>query len=111
MADEIMVPGPLYPDLFDGETPIMVPVKARVYQVELTFAYLEWTRGTVFVLAYDENDAEKAAVDRLECEEEDACEIEVDCIDPLDRTPTEDELHWFKQRRASREGANTKEFR
>ena len=27
LADHLYVPGPLHPDMFDGETPMLVPLK------------------------------------------------------------------------------------
>lgn len=59
------VPGPMHPDLFDGETPIMLPVKVgkdvKAYSVTLSFSG-EYTKT---LLADSEEDAREQLKNRL----------------------------------------------
>lgn len=66
----IMMAGPLHPDLFDGMTPIMIPMEGKAFSINASWV----TRGEAdfIVVANDKKQAEEIAtilVDReSECE-------------------------------------------
>lgn len=59
MTMTIVVPGPLHPDLFGGETPIMTPMQVRVFEVHATWN--EPRRERYTVVAADEEQAQAVA--------------------------------------------------
>ena len=69
MTMTIMVPGPLHPDLFGGETPIMTAMKVRAFDVHATWNEPRSERYTV--VAADEEQAQ-AVAERL---------VDDDCFD------------------------------
>lgn len=69
MSDAAMlVPGPNHPDLFDGESPVMLaldkPIKA--FEVRVSYAVTEHESRTVMVAARNAEEAARIAVDRVE---------------------------------------------
>lgn len=96
MRDVVLVPGPMHPDMFDGETPIMVPVKRpKVYDVRITFTQYESVKYSI--AAHSEEAAGDAALELAEGQEEGE-DFEVDDIDLLARAPTDEELAAFRNR-------------
>lgn len=98
------VPGPLHPDLFGGETPITIPVKAgdlKVFQVRVSWLECYRDYQHITVAAPNENAAQQAALQYAEERElgEDAEDYEVEGCDRLDRLPTEEEALAWNERR------------
>lgn len=83
----IYEPGPMHPDLFDGETPIMVPRKLRAYRVPVKYhiPVVEFESDTVVVFANDAEEAERIAIEVVkERADVDAEEFEAEDADELD---------------------------
>lgn len=109
-SNMVFVPGPMHPDLFGGETPIMIPVKApNVYEVKVGFTRTvtrtESDSMEICLAAYTKDEAKKAA---LEQAEEDASsdedDFEIESIEKLNREPTRDELDGMSARQRVAEG-------
>lgn len=77
MNAPLVIPGPLHPDLFDGATPVMVPLDKplRAYEVEVAYAVTERESRTVMVAAHNEEEAARSAVERVEAT---ACDTDHD---------------------------------
>lgn len=83
MTTQLTIPGPLHPDLFDGETPIRVPIglPLKVYQVAVTYVVHENERQTVMLAARNHQEASRLALTLAESradENEDDFDVE-DC--------------------------------
>lgn len=98
----VCVPGPLHPDLFDGETPIMQSVSGpRVYAVQVECVVHEKDRRRVEVAASSQEEATHTAMMLAE-EDTFGDEVEavgVDEVETLDRAPSKNELEAWKARR------------
>lgn len=80
---EVMMPGPLHPDLFDEMTPIMVPAKVGLYTGVVS--WVEPQCKPVVLIAPDMKTAEQwAKQDAENSLDPDACEIQVELNDPND---------------------------
>lgn len=80
MTMTIMVPGPLHPDLFGGETPIMTAVKGRTFLIHASWVTRDDAHYTV--VAKDEEQAEEIAEQLVEREANGtSCEIEFDTVE------------------------------
>lgn len=101
LADHLYVPGPLHPDMFDGETPILVPLKnpPRAYEVRVSYRVIEHDSRAVRVAARNKTEAMQAEVELLErnaCNNED--NFEAQSASPLERAPTDSELTAWQAR-------------
>lgn len=81
-AQTYLVPGPMHPDLFDGETPIMVPTKLKAFRVQVT--WVERHREAVYVLAENADQAGDKAVGIVERQECDGDEFDCDEAQAVD---------------------------
>lgn len=81
MGTMIYVPGPLHPDLFGGDTPIMVPVEfeKKLFRVSIT----ETKSRTYLVVADDQREAEDYAGNAFD-DDDDGGNREVDYTRELD---------------------------
>ncbi|KAB7624350.1 hypothetical protein [Alkalilimnicola sp. S0819] len=98
---QIYIPGPLHPDLFGGETPVMLPSDApKVFRVEVSYLVAERRSRTVTVAAANRTEGARLAVQAVEDRaHEDDHDHEVDDIEALDRAPTTEEMEAWKARR------------
>lgn len=102
---KICIPGPMHPDMFDGETPVMIEVDAALYRVELS-----WLRRTgrnaaftrhmnIDIGARDESEAsfvgEIIVGKRLSNRDDD---LYVDDVYMLDVVPDQDQVDAFVRR-------------
>lgn len=107
----ILVPGPPHPDLFDGETPTMVPAPTmvRAFLVTVSYSVRRFQRSDVEVIAASEEEACRLAVAKMGRDagdydgDEEADDFEADDVEELERGPTRDELYewWDHQEAAS----------
>jgi hypothetical protein len=108
-SNVIFVPGPMHPDLFDGETPIMIPAK-RPDVYEITVGYVVTRKRIrdsvqVCVAAYNKKDAEKAALEEAEDQAgSDVDDFEIEEVEKLDRDPKPHELEELTARQRVAEG-------
>lgn len=98
------VPGPLHPDLFGGETPITIPLRAgdlKVFQVRVSWLECHRDSCRITVAAPNENAAAQAALQHAEDQDpfHDGDDYEVETCDRLDRLPTEEEVLAWNERR------------
>jgi len=88
MTDAALIPGPSHPDMFDGESPIMLPLDKplQAYEVSVTYLVTEHESRTVVVAARNEEEAARLAQQRVEdhaCEEDHDHDVEM--VTLLDR--------------------------
>lgn len=102
-SNRIVIPGPLHPDFFDGETPIMetVEMAGQLYQVTVTWTEWDTDEARICVFAGSEAEACQVAIQRAEdrhgherAEDFDAHHVEV-----LDRAPRDEELADYHERK------------
>jgi hypothetical protein len=97
----VYIKGPMHPDLFDGETPIMlaIPVSeaGKVFEVEIT--YTVSGGETTTVMAVDGDDAKTAAAEWFADEFPCSHEIDYMTVRELDEKPTDDMVQEFIERR------------
>lgn len=91
----------MHPDMFDGETPILVPLKnpPRAYEVWVSYRVIEHNSRAVRVAARNKAEAMQAAVELVErsaCDNED--DFEAQSVSPLERAPTDSELTAWQER-------------
>lgn len=104
LTEPLCVPGPLHPDMFDGETPILMPLKnpPNAYEVWVSFSVV--MRGTrmVRVAAHNKSEAERAAVELLERDaSSNEDNFEAEGAERLERPPNDYELKDWHERRGS----------
>lgn len=101
---DYLLPGPLHPDLFDDETPVMVRPEnpLNLYAVEVCYVVHEEDRSCLFVAAEDEDEARRLALTlaKRDAEENEDCH-EVFDADEIDGVPSQEQaLEWFRYREA-----------
>lgn len=86
MSGDLYVPGPLHPDLFDGETPIMERFEGKVFKADVRIVDFKTWRRRVLVLAADEDEAQDAVTWMLRSEGSVRAEAEI-LIDAIAEAP------------------------
>ncbi|MEX0732874.1 MAG: hypothetical protein WED00_05835 [Aquisalimonadaceae bacterium] len=110
-----LVPGPMHPDFFDGETPMLVPAPVRVHVFKVTVGYTvrEYRSTDHEVIAATVEEACRRAVSVAESEadlysaEDGAEDFEAEDVDVIDRIPTPEELAEWWEDQEEAEGMNT----
>lgn len=101
---ELYVPGPMHPDLFDGETPIQLPVEIppRLFQVEVSFSVTKRRSRRVTLAATSEAEAARVAVEWAEDDADDSeDDFEVEEVEDLATEPGDEELQaWLARQEA-----------
>jgi hypothetical protein len=99
-TDPVCLPGPLHPDLFDGETPVMLPVKRppKLYRVEVIYLIPE--AETCTVAAQNEQEAMSHALADVKSDT-DGHSYEVVDVKPLSREPSEEQLRAWSARKGA----------
>lgn len=101
---EIYIPGPMHPDLFDGETPIMVPGEFSLFDVDISWTVTEIFEETFTVAALNEEDAaqlaRKAAEHHNEGDGFEVQSIEINVDDDISDEDRELALAFYKERAA-----------
>lgn len=103
---ELYVPGPLHPDLFGGETPLMVPLQEvpRVYGVEVGFTVTTRESVRLDVAATSEEEAARLALEQAEDQAaEDEDDFDVEDVEALDADPSDKQLQAWIARREVRQ--------
>lgn len=110
--DTVYIDGPLHPDLFDGETPVKVPVQAKHYKVDVEYsADVRVLRdGSVRLLAADRAEAERLAVETVgkgsaDPDESDVEDVEVVDVVELDEPVSAETIRAYRQRMEAEAGA------
>lgn len=89
---EVLVPGPLHPDLFNGTTPIMMRLPAqealKVYEVHVSVSKQE----SLDVVASSPEEADAIALRMVEMDQDFDAEVEATWCRQLERTPDEEEI-------------------
>lgn len=94
-ASAMLVPGPNHPDLFDGESPVMLPLEkpVKAFQVRVTYAVTERESATVMVAARNAEEAQRIAIGRVEGRADDnEHDHDVEDVEALTRPATASEL-------------------
>lgn len=91
----VFAPGPLYPDLFDGATPIMLATEVEAPALfKVGVNWLAREHDIVEVIASNEDQAEVLAAEKIR-RTQDLDEIEESCVMWHVRDATEDETRAF----------------
>lgn len=101
-SELVCVPGPMHPDMFDGETPILVPLTKppKVYEVAVSYTVTERETRRIRVAANHKREAMAAAVAEAEDQADDnEDDFEAEHIQALDRAPNDSELTAWQARR------------
>ena len=101
-----LVPGPLYPDLFDGETPVMVPPESplQAYAVEVSYIRHSCRLKYLTVAAPSEDDACAIALALAKREaDENEDDHAIDAVEELEWCEPEREqvLQWHEYSEAN----------
>lgn len=102
VVERVCLPGPLHPDMFDGEAPIMEPVAKlpRVYEVAVSYTVCERNTLRLFVAASSEREARAIGLAEVEASaSDDEGDFEVEGARVVERAPREDELAAWRARR------------
>lgn len=100
-TQHLFVPGPLYPDLFDGETPILLPVDKppKVYRVAVTYSVIERNTRLITVAANSEKEAVRQAIAEAEkAGDDEEFDHDAEYVDKLDTEPTATQLQTWLAR-------------
>lgn len=102
---QMCIPGPNHPDLFDGETPMMLPLDKPLaaYQVRVTYTVTERESATVMVAARNAKEAARIAIDRVEGRADDnERDHDIEEVERLDRPATAAEKRAWLAREGDR---------
>lgn len=109
-SELVCVPGPMHPDMFDGETPILVPLAKppKVYEVAVSYTVTERETRRIRVAANNKREAMAAAVAQAEEQADDnEDDFEAEHIQALDCAPNDSELTAWQARRGGVKGMTT----